>query len=38
MQAPGLIGASVPGFDYYFGVPYSHDMGCTDTPGYNHPP
>ncbi|XP_065766771.1 arylsulfatase G isoform X2 [Muntiacus reevesi] len=26
------------GFDYYFGVPYSHDMGCTDTPGYNHPP
>ncbi|XP_006061961.2 arylsulfatase G isoform X2 [Bubalus bubalis] len=26
------------GFDYYFGVPYSHDMGCTDCPGYNHPP
>ncbi|XP_008567596.1 PREDICTED: arylsulfatase G [Galeopterus variegatus] len=26
------------GFDYYFGIPYSHDMGCTDTPGYNHPP
>ncbi|KAM6174778.1 arylsulfatase G [Erethizon dorsatum] len=25
------------GFDYYFGIPYSHDMGCTDTPGYNHP-
>uniref|UniRef100_A0A8C0YTQ3 Arylsulfatase G n=1 Tax=Canis lupus familiaris TaxID=9615 RepID=A0A8C0YTQ3_CANLF len=30
--------ASLPGFDYYFGIPYSHDMGCTDTPGYNHPP
>ncbi|KAL0598110.1 Arylsulfatase G, partial [Plecturocebus cupreus] len=28
----------VEGFDYYFGIPYSHDMGCTDTPGYNHPP
>ncbi|XP_016056964.1 PREDICTED: arylsulfatase G [Miniopterus natalensis] len=26
------------GFDYYFGIPYSHDMGCTDTPGYDHPP
>ncbi|XP_047688071.1 arylsulfatase G isoform X3 [Prionailurus viverrinus] len=26
------------GFDSYFGIPYSHDMGCTDTPGYNHPP
>ncbi|XP_077019783.1 arylsulfatase G isoform X6 [Tamandua tetradactyla] len=26
------------GFDYYFGIPYSHDMGCTDDPGYNHPP
>lgn len=26
------------GFDYYFGIPYSHDMGCTDTPGYNYPP
>ncbi|XP_008047432.1 arylsulfatase G [Carlito syrichta] len=26
------------GFDYYFGIPYSHDMGCSDTPGYNHPP
>ncbi|XP_058140599.1 arylsulfatase G isoform X21 [Dasypus novemcinctus] len=26
------------GFDYYFGIPYSHDMGCTDSPGYNHPP
>ncbi|XP_064532187.1 arylsulfatase G isoform X1 [Pseudopipra pipra] len=26
------------GFEYYFGIPYSHDMGCTDTPGYNLPP
>ncbi|NWJ08726.1 ARSG Arylsulfatase, partial [Crypturellus undulatus] len=26
------------GFDYYFGIPYSHDMGCTDTPGCNLPP
>nr|KAF6414987.1 arylsulfatase G [Molossus molossus] len=26
------------GFDYYFGIPYSHDMGCTDTPGYDRPP
>ncbi|XP_073091928.1 arylsulfatase G isoform X5 [Manis javanica] len=25
-------------FHYYYGIPYSHDMGCTDTPGYNHPP
>ncbi|PKK25485.1 arylsulfatase G, partial [Columba livia] len=29
---------SFRGFDYYFGIPYSHDMGCTDTPGYNVPP
>ncbi|XP_032994792.1 arylsulfatase G isoform X1 [Lacerta agilis] len=26
------------GFDYYLGIPYSHDMGCTDTLGYNLPP
>ncbi|GAB1297006.1 Arylsulfatase G [Apodemus speciosus] len=26
------------GFDYYFGIPYSNDMGCTDCPGYNYPP
>ncbi|XP_075436229.1 arylsulfatase G isoform X2 [Ascaphus truei] len=26
------------GFDYYYGIPYSNDMGCTDTPGYNIPP
>lgn len=26
------------GFHYYLGVPYSNDMGCTDSPGYNLPP
>ncbi|NXA48588.1 ARSG Arylsulfatase, partial [Nothocercus julius] len=26
------------GFEYYFGIPYSNDMGCTDTPGCNLPP
>ncbi|KAM9296638.1 arylsulfatase G [Gastrophryne carolinensis] len=26
------------GFHYYYGIPYSNDMGCTDTPGYNLPP
>ncbi|XP_077997373.1 arylsulfatase G-like [Glandiceps talaboti] len=25
------------GFDYYFGLPYSNDMGCVDKPGYNLP-
>ncbi|XP_053563672.1 arylsulfatase G [Bombina bombina] len=25
------------GFDYYYGIPYSNDMGCTDDPGYNIP-
>ncbi|XP_043383618.1 arylsulfatase G isoform X5 [Chelonia mydas] len=34
----GLYHPSFRGFDYYFGIPYSHDMGCTDTPGYNLPP
>ncbi|XP_048347771.1 arylsulfatase G isoform X5 [Sphaerodactylus townsendi] len=34
----GLHHPSFRGFDYYFGIPYSHDMGCTDTPGYNLPP
>ncbi|XP_026717107.1 arylsulfatase G [Athene cunicularia] len=29
---------SFRGFNYFFGIPYSHDMGCTDTPGYNLPP
>ncbi|KAJ7984787.1 hypothetical protein DPEC_G00358400 [Dallia pectoralis] len=26
------------GFDYYLGIPYSNDMGCTDQPGYDVPP
>ena len=26
------------GFDEYVGVPFSVDNGCTDNPGYNHPP
>ncbi|XP_054831829.1 arylsulfatase G [Eublepharis macularius] len=34
----GLHHPNFRGFDYYFGIPYSHDMGCTDTPGYNLPP
>ncbi|XP_073516457.1 arylsulfatase G isoform X3 [Phyllobates terribilis] len=25
------------GFDYYYGIPYSNDMGCTDSPGYDLP-
>ncbi|XP_040290805.1 arylsulfatase G [Bufo bufo] len=25
------------GFEYYYGIPYSNDMGCTDGPGYNRP-
>ncbi|CAL9698903.1 unnamed protein product [Knipowitschia caucasica] len=25
------------GFSYYLGVPYSNDMGCTDSPGYDLP-
>ncbi|XP_067286676.1 arylsulfatase G isoform X3 [Pseudorasbora parva] len=25
------------GFDYYFGIPYSNDMGCTDEPGLDLP-
>lgn len=25
------------GFNYYLGIPYSNDMGCTDTPGFNLP-
>ncbi|XP_053309511.1 arylsulfatase G isoform X2 [Spea bombifrons] len=29
----GLIG-----FDYFYGIPYSNDMGCTDHPGYDLPP
>ncbi|XP_072524260.1 arylsulfatase G isoform X2 [Salminus brasiliensis] len=25
------------GFDYYLGIPYSNDMGCTDKPGFDLP-
>ncbi|KAL2078087.1 hypothetical protein ACEWY4_025772 [Coilia grayii] len=25
------------GFDYYLGIPYSNDMGCTDMPGFDLP-
>nr|CAB3223256.1 arylsulfatase G-like [Phallusia mammillata] len=25
------------GFDYYYGLPYSNDMGCVDVPTYNRP-
>ncbi|XP_029311793.1 arylsulfatase G [Cottoperca gobio] len=34
----GPYGPTNRGFDYYLGIPYSNDMGCTDTPGYNWPP
>uniref|UniRef100_A0A8C6MHW3 Arylsulfatase G n=1 Tax=Nothobranchius furzeri TaxID=105023 RepID=A0A8C6MHW3_NOTFU len=34
----GPYGPTNRGFDHYLGVPYSNDMGCTDTPGYNLPP
>uniref|UniRef100_A0A8B9D638 Arylsulfatase G n=1 Tax=Anser cygnoides TaxID=8845 RepID=A0A8B9D638_ANSCY len=37
LRAAGYSTGAI-GFDYYFGIPYSHDMGCTDTPGYNVPP
>ncbi|XP_077406165.1 arylsulfatase G-like isoform X2 [Vanacampus margaritifer] len=33
----GPYGPTKRGFDYYFGIPYSNDMGCTDNPGFNHP-
>lgn len=32
-----IFSASLTGFDYYLGIPYSNDMGCTDKPGYNLP-
>uniref|UniRef100_A0A8C5EN26 Arylsulfatase G n=1 Tax=Gouania willdenowi TaxID=441366 RepID=A0A8C5EN26_GOUWI len=34
----GAYGPTNRGFDYYLGIPYSNDMGCTDIPGYNVPP
>ncbi|TNN74612.1 Arylsulfatase G [Liparis tanakae] len=33
----GPYGPTNRGFDYYLGVPYSNDMGCTDKPGYDLP-
>ncbi|XP_057681802.1 arylsulfatase G-like isoform X2 [Corythoichthys intestinalis] len=33
----GPYGPTKRGFDYYLGVPYSNDMGCTDVPGYDLP-
>ncbi|KAM7381898.1 hypothetical protein PAMA_012652 [Pampus argenteus] len=33
----GPYGPAKRGFDYYIGVPYSNDMGCTDIPGYDLP-
>ncbi|XP_029933463.1 arylsulfatase G [Myripristis murdjan] len=33
----GPYGPTNRGFDYYLGVPYSNDMGCTDMPGYDMP-
>lgn len=32
-----ILLVSWTGFDYYLGIPYSNDMGCTDIPGYNLP-
>ncbi|XP_077595260.1 arylsulfatase G [Stigmatopora nigra] len=33
----GPYGPTKRGFDYYLGIPYSNDMGCTDIPGYDLP-
>ncbi|KAM8836853.1 arylsulfatase G isoform 3-T5 [Spinachia spinachia] len=33
----GPYGPTSRGFDYYLGIPYSNDMGCTDVPGHNLP-
>ncbi|XP_026861843.2 arylsulfatase G isoform X2 [Electrophorus electricus] len=33
----GLYNPIHRGFDYYLGIPYSNDMGCTDMPGFNLP-
>lgn len=32
-----LLCVHTTGFDYYFGIPYSNDMGCTDEPGLDLP-
>ncbi|MED6287579.1 hypothetical protein CHARACLAT_017817, partial [Characodon lateralis] len=34
----GPYGPNNRGFDYFLGIPYSNDMGCTDRPGYDLPP
>ncbi|KPP64304.1 arylsulfatase G-like [Scleropages formosus] len=36
LQGAGYYTAMV-GFDYYLGIPYSNDMGCTDAPGFDFP-
>ncbi|KAL4605031.1 arylsulfatase G isoform X2 [Arapaima gigas] len=36
LHGAGYYTAAV-GFDYYLGIPYSNDMGCTDSPGYDLP-
>ncbi|XP_061086214.1 arylsulfatase G-like isoform X2 [Conger conger] len=33
----GQFHPSHRGFDYYLGIPYSNDMGCTDSPGFDLP-
>ncbi|KAF7657515.1 hypothetical protein LDENG_00026250 [Lucifuga dentata] len=33
----GAYGPTFRGFDYYLGIPYSNDMGCTDKSGYDIP-
>ncbi|XP_068161875.1 arylsulfatase G [Antennarius striatus] len=33
----GPYGPTKRGFDYFLGIPYSNDMGCTDMPGFNLP-
>ncbi|TSK14695.1 Arylsulfatase G [Bagarius yarrelli] len=36
LQDAGYYTAMI-GFDYYLGIPYSNDMGCTDKPGFDLP-
>ncbi|XP_065826455.1 arylsulfatase G-like [Oscarella lobularis] len=33
----GLYHPNHRGFEFYYGLPYSNDMGCVDDPGYNLP-
>lgn len=37
MRKCSLFCVYTTGFDYYFGIPYSNDMGCTDKPGLDLP-